>query len=64
MLAVIETSAHLYMAKGEPEHASLWLDTWEKIAPDDPKLQEWRMRIKLLSLPEQFQRYLDRNSQR
>ncbi|MGH9769980.1 MAG: tetratricopeptide repeat protein [Blastocatellia bacterium] len=64
LLAVIETNIHLYVAKGETEYASLWLDMWEKIAPDDPKLREWRMRIELQNIPGTLRRYLERNSQR
>ncbi|MCI0390736.1 MAG: tetratricopeptide repeat protein [Acidobacteria bacterium] len=64
LLAVVETNIHLYVAKGEPEYARLWLETWETIDPDDPKLQEWRMRIELQNIPEQLRRYLERNSQR
>ncbi len=64
LLAVIETNIHLHVAKGEPEYARLWLETWEKIDPDDPELQKWRLRIELRDIPQTLRRYPGRNSQR
>ncbi len=41
LIAVIEANINLYLAKGEPKSAQTWIDMWEQLDPDDPRLQKW-----------------------
>jgi len=62
LISVVETNIHLYLAKGEPDMARMWLNMWEQVDPDHPRLEEWRMQIEIKNLPESLRRYLERNS--
>ena len=46
----------LLVAKGQKDSARSWLDMWENVYPDDPQLDYWKPRLKLLSfrLPKLF----------
>ena len=64
LIAIIETNVQLHMAKNDPEKARAWLNMWEQVEPEHPRLQEWRLQIEIKNIPESLRRYLERNSQR
>jgi Tfp pilus assembly protein PilF len=64
LIAVVETNIQLHLAKNDPEKARMWLNMWEQVDPDHPRLEEWRMQIGIKNLPESLRRYLESNSQR
>lgn len=45
--ALADTEIGLSEAMGEREGAESWLKIWEGIAPDDPRIQNWRLRLRL-----------------
>ncbi len=64
LIAIIEANINLHMAQDDPEKARMWLNMWEQVDPDHPRLGEWRPQIEIKNLPQSLRRYLERNSQR
>lgn len=64
LIALVETNIQFYLAKDETDKARAWLNMWEQVDPDHPRLEEWRMQIEIENLPESLRRYLEGNSQR
>jgi Flp pilus assembly protein TadD len=64
LIAIIEANIQLHMAQDDPEKARMWFNMWEKVDPDHPRLEEWRLQIEIKNLPQSLRRYLERNSQR
>jgi tetratricopeptide (TPR) repeat protein len=56
LIAVIESNIQLYLAKNEPQHVRAWLEMWENVDPDDPRLQERRQQFEIMNIPESLLR--------
>jgi tetratricopeptide (TPR) repeat protein len=54
--ALADTEIGLSQALGEHQAAESWLKIWEGIDPDDPRIENWRLRLRLPNLLRDLER--------
>ena len=62
LIAICEANIHLYLAQGKPDNARGWLTMWEQVDPENPKLEEWRLRLEIPNIPNLLRGYPERGS--
>jgi predicted Zn-dependent protease len=52
-----EAELEFWMAKGEKEGAHSWLNLWEQVDPENPRLISWKARMKAPKLLQKLMRW-------